>query len=525
MGRDEEWGTRRPATRRRRSRRSAKPYNDDYKDESYDSYEEDIYSDRDYDDYDDRDYARSTSRRSYEDEYGDSRSRSSGERYRDSRSRDDGRSRSRSAQDSYGDSRSRSRSAEGNYREDRSRSTDRDRRDSRSRDDGRSRSRSQSETSRNRSGSGNRRYEDDRRERRGGYYDDDRSRRASGGRKRKKRHWGCLIPLIILLVIIGGIFVGLNYLWGRIDSADFSNSDILVNEDLPDSVTEYTKNYRTFMIFGVDSRDDSTLQSGTLADSNIIVTVNKKTGEIKLTSIYRDTYVETTEGEWMKLTEVYYKYGAQEQLQTINKNFDLNITEYVTVNWKTVAQVINELGGLDIELSEAEAEGINDYIDEVIESTGIDSEYVTETEGTQHLDGVQAVTYCRLRKGLGDDYQRTERQRTVISLTLAAAKSAGIPKVLSVCNTVFPGISSSFSLTQIMTLALGLGSYEIEDSTGFPFDQVSQSGGSYYIFPVTLVSNVEELHEYLYGNTEYEPSGTVSGLSAEISAYSGYYGN
>ncbi len=498
MGRDEEWGTRRPATGRRRSRRSAKPYNDDYKDDAYDSYDEDPYEDREYDDeYDTRSYQRSTSRRGYEDEYDDSRSRSSGERYRDSRSRDDGRSRSRS-------------------------SSDRDRRDSRER----SRSRSQAEASRSRSGSRSRGYEEDRRDRRGGYYEDDRSRGYSGGRKRKrKRHLGCLIPLLILLALIGAAFIGLNYLWGWIDSADFSNSDILVNEDLPDSVSEYTKNYRTFMIFGVDSRDDSTLQSGTLADSNIIVTVNKKTGEIKLTSIYRDTYVETTEGEWMKLTEVYYKYGAQEQLQTINKNFDMNVTEYVTVNWKTVAQVINELGGLDIELSEAEAEGINDYIDEVIESTGIDSEHVTETEGTQHLDGVQAVTYCRLRKGLGDDYQRTERQRTVISLTLEAAKDAGIPKVLSVCNTVFPGISSSFSLTQIMALSLGLGSYEIGDSTGFPFDQVSQSGGSYYIFPVTLASNVKELHEYLYGNTEYEPSGTVSGLSEEISAYSGYYGN
>ncbi|MCD8077366.1 MAG: LCP family protein [Lachnospiraceae bacterium] len=513
MGRDEEWGTRRPATGRRRTRRSTKPYNDDYKDDEYDSYEEDLYRDREYEEYDEREYRQSTSRRSYEDEYGSSRSRSSEERYRDRRSR--------GAQDEYGSSRGRS--SEERYRD--SRSVDRDRRDSRSRDDGRSRSRSQAETSRSRSGSRNRGYEEDRRDRRGGYYEDDRSRRPSGGRKRKKRHWGCLIPLIILLVIILAAFLGLNYLWSRIDSADFGNSDILVNEDLPDSVTEYTKNYRTFMIFGVDSRDDSTLQSGTLADSNIIVTVNKKTGAIKLTSIYRDTYVETTEGEWMKLTEVYYKYGAQEQLQTINKNFDMNVTEYVTVNWKTVAQVINELGGLDVELSEAEAEGINDYIDEVIESTGLDSEHVTEAEGTQHLDGVQAVTYCRLRKGLGDDYQRTERQRTVISLTLAAAKDAGIPKVLSVCNTVFPGISSSFSLTQIMALALGLGGYEIEDSTGFPFDQVSQSGGSYYIFPVTLASNVEELHEYLYGNTEYEPSGTVSGLSEEISAYSGYYGN
>ena len=158
----------------------------------------------------------------------------------------------------------------------------------------------------------------------------------------------------------------------------------------------------------------------------------------------------------------------------------------------------------------------------MIESTGVDSEHVSVEDGRQHLDGVQAVTFCRLRKGLGDDYKRTERQREVLSLTLAKAKSAGIPKVLEVCNEVFPGISSSLSLTEVMGMAAAMGRYEIVSTSGFPFDQESQDGGKYYLFPVTLSSNVKQLHEYLYNNTAYEPSGTVQNLSEAISSYSGY---
>lgn len=369
------------------------------------------------------------------------------------------------------------------------------------------------------------------RERRAGGQPGDGRRQEEPNRRRTGRRGrgggiGCLVPLIILVVLIIGLgaagFGLAGRLWSRVDSADFRTSEISVNADLPDSVKTATKGYRTIMVFGVDSRDNTTLQSGALSDSNIIVAINRKTGAAKMLSVYRDTYVETTAGEHMKLTEVYNKYGAKEQLSTINRNFDMNVSEYVTVNWKTVADTINELGGIDLDLSEDECRGINKYIDEVMESTGLSSEHVSVEDGIQHVDGVQAVTYCRLRKGLGDDYKRTERQRTVIAKTLSVAKSAGMRKALAVCEKVFPGLSSSMSLMDVLTLAIGMGNFEIRDSAGFPFHQESEDGGRYYIFPVTLASNAAELHEYLYGNTDYTPSETVQGISRAIEEYSGF---
>ena len=369
-------------------------------------------------------------------------------------------------------------------------------------------------------GNGRRQEEPDRRSGEGGKAA--RRRREKSGRG----GIGCLIPLVVLVVLIIGLgaagFGLAGRLWSRVDSADFRTSEISVNADLPDSVKKAAKDYRTIMVFGVDSRDNTTLQSGALSDSNIIVAINRKTGAAKLLSVYRDTYVETTGGEHMKLTEVYNKYGAKEQLSTINRNFDMNVSEYVTVNWKTVADTINELGGIDLDLSEDECRGINKFIDEVMESTGLSSEHVDVEDGIQHVDGVQAVTYCRLRKGLGDDYKRTERQRTVIAKTLSAAKSAGMGKAMAICEKVFPGLSSSMSLMDVLTLAIGMGNFEIKDSAGFPFHQESEDGGRYYIFPVTLASNAAELHEYLYGNTDYTPSETVQGISRAIEEYSGF---
>ena len=359
-------------------------------------------------------------------------------------------------------------------------------------------------------------------------YPEEAKRRARRPRRRG-RGLGCLIPLIVVLLIAGAVVIAgmtmLGRLWDLVDSANFRTSDIAVNADLPASVKKSAKDYRTIMLFGVDSRDNTTLQSGVLSDSNIVVAIHKRTGAVKLLSIYRDTYVETTTGDHLKLTEVYSKYGAKEQLQTINRNFDMNVSEYVTVNWKAVADTINKLGGIDLDLSEDECRGINKYIDEVMESTGLSSSHIDVDDGVQHVDGVQAVTYCRLRKGLGDDYRRTERQRTVIAKTFARARSAGIPAVMKICEEIFPGISSSLSLTEVMTLAAGLGRFEIIESAGFPFDQATQDGGRYYLFPVTLSSNAKELHEYLYGDTEYTPSATVQGISQAVADFSGYYGN
>ena len=466
---DDDWGRRRTS-----SRRSRKPYNDDYKEDSR-------FSRRGRDSYDD-DYAYSRGGgRYYDDEPYDDRYDDPDEDIKIYEN-----SRRRAAAD-----------------EDRERYYDEPRTSGRS---SRGASRRREE------------YEPRRR----------RSAREQGTKRRRRRSRGLMIPVIVVLLFVVVAAAGIGYLsslWGKVDSANFKASDVVVNSDLPESIRKELKEYRTIMIFGVDSRDNSTLQSGTLADSNIICAINRSTGDVKLLSIYRDTYVETTGGEHMKLTEVYSKYGAEEQLSTINKNFDMYVTEYVTVNWRAVALTIDKLGGIDLDMTAAECEGINKFINEVINSTGIESSRVSVQDGTQHVDGIQAVTYCRLRKGLGDDFKRTERQRTVIGKTLSKAKQAGIPTVINVCNEVFPGLSSSLSLPEVLTLAGGMGKYNIIDSAGFPFENEAPNTCRNFLYPVTLASNAAELHEYLYGNTDYAPSETVRSLSEAVAEESGFYGN
>lgn len=339
--------------------------------------------------------------------------------------------------------------------------------------------------------------------------------------RRRKRIFLLVVEMILLVLVVGAAFVFfyLQDLWSEVETVDFSELEVETNEDLDESVITSVESYTTIACFGVDARDNETLSEGTLADTNIIVVINNSTYEVKLISVYRDLYVENTYGDHSKLTEVYSLYGALEQINTLNKNLDLNISEYVTVNWKAVAETIDALGGLDIELTYTEASSINLYIDEVIESTGLESEHVSAYAGTHHLDGVQAVTYCRLRNTSGSDYTRTERQRTVLALMLEAAKGASISELNAICQDVFNDISTSLTLTEILSLVSNITKYEIVETSGFPFNQGDGSyHGSSYVYSLDLLADVTELHSVLYDNQDYTPSYTVTRLSEEMAS-------
>ena len=391
------------------------------------------------------------------------------------------------------------------------------------------------------------RYEDEPRDRR--RYEEEeasqRSRRSEGrGYGEHRRHkgdrpirkkkrgggcclGGCLVPLLLLILMIGGVgYLTIGLFAGRMQDAGFAKSSVSVNQDLAASTEEAMDGYRNIMLFGVDSRDQDPLAQGALADSCMLLSINKKNGDIQLLSIYRDTYVETTDGSHKKLTEVYAAYGPKEMLQTINRNFDLDVKEYVTYTWAAVADYINGIGGMDLTITSAEAAGINDYIDEVIKNTGIESSYVSEDISSEgqlcHLDGVQTVTYCRLRKGLGDDYKRTERQRTVVSKAVSMAKKNPVSAVSSAYQ-VMPEIASNLSNSDLLSLLVGFPMYDLVSTAAFPYTtgDATLNGGA-YLYAYTLTSNNAELHANMFGNTNYEPSGTVWELQNKQGDVFGY---
>lgn len=278
----------------------------------------------------------------------------------------------------------------------------------------------------------------------------------------------------------------------------------------------------TVAVFGVDSRDGG-VEKNALADVQMICTVDRATGEIKLVSVYRDTYLKiNSEGTYHKINEAYFKGGHKQAVQALEENLDLSIDNYATFNWKAVADAINILGGIDLEITGPEFKYINAFITETVESTGIGSHHL-ESAGPNHLDGVQAVAYCRLRL-MDTDYQRTERQRKVVSLALDKAKQADTKTLVSLVSAVLPQLSTDVGMDDVLPMAKNVSKYHLGETGGFPFSRQSKKIGRMdCVIPTTLESNVVQLHQFLYGEENYKPSSAVKKISQKISEDSGLY--
>ena len=280
--------------------------------------------------------------------------------------------------------------------------------------------------------------------------------------------------------------------------------------------------YWNIAVFGVDSRDGNTKNA--LADVQMICSIDRSTGEIRLVSVYRDTYLKiNSEGSYHKINEAYFKGGHKQAVSALEENLDIKIDDYATFNWKSVAEAINILGGIDLEITPAEFKYINGFITETVNSTGIGS-YQLEQAGMNHLDGVQAVAYSRLRL-MDTDFQRTERQRKVVELALAKAKQADVSTLTSLAGYMVQEISTSVGVGDVLPLAKDIGKYHIGETAGFPFSrQTMKIGKMDCVVPTTLESNVVLLHQFLYGEeTSYSPSSSVRKISAHISEETGLY--
>ena len=315
---------------------------------------------------------------------------------------------------------------------------------------------------------------------------------------------GLGIFFIIILIILGLLLgAGYAFLTNKLSSMDYmeiDESSIAVNS----GVEEYLKDYRNIALFGVDSRDNSF--SNTRSDCIIIVSINKKTNDVKLTSVYRDTYV-NIEGHGLdKITHAYAYGGPELAMSTLNENLDLNITEFVTVNFETVKTVVDEVGGITLKITDAEAKQI-----------GLNG------GGTYTLDGDEALAYSRIRK-IDSDYQRTERMRTVIEAVFDKVKTMDVNELSNFADTILPLVSTNISSNQIIGMIPSVLFYNITDSEGWPYDVQGYSSDAWYGVPVTLESNVKELHEKVFGNSNYTPTSTVQEISDKIINRTGYSG-
>ena len=345
-------------------------------------------------------------------------------------------------------------------------------------------------------------------------------------RKKKKMNKGLkifLIILLILFIIVAGLGVaGYTFVNGKIGKMQKENIDttaVGINEETKQEL----KGYRNIALLGIDSRADD-YGLGNRSDCIIIASINQETNEVKLISVYRDTYVYVTESGKERLDKITHAYsygGAQNTLKSLNEALDLNITEFVTVNFDAVIAAVDSLGGVYIDIDSSEVNYINDYIDATSESSGVKSSHITHA-GNQKLDGVQAVSYSRVRYTAGGDYKRTERMRTVVEAMLSKAKTLGIGQLNSFADTILPKIRTNISSSEIWGLVPKLASFKVTGSLGWPYETKGVTLDRWYGVPVTLQSNVEKLHKEAFGQDDYEASDTVKEMSAAIVKKTGY---
>ena len=345
-------------------------------------------------------------------------------------------------------------------------------------------------------------------------------------RKKKKMNKGLKIFLIILLILfitVAGLGVaGYTFVNGKIGKMQKENIDttaVGINEETKQEL----KGYRNIALLGIDSRADD-YGLGNRSDCIIIASINQETNEVKLISVYRDTYVYVTESGKERLDKITHAYsygGAQNTLKSLNEALDLNITEFVTVNFDAVIAAVDSLGGVYIYIDSSEVNYINDYIDATSESSGVKSSHITHA-GNQKLDGVQAVSYSRVRYTAGGDYKRTERMRTVVEAMLSKAKTLGIGQLNSFADTILPKIRTNISSSEIWGLVPKLASFKVTGSLGWPYETKGITLDRWYGVPVTLQSNVEKLHKEAFGQDDYEASDTVKEMSSAIIKKTGY---
>ena len=346
-----------------------------------------------------------------------------------------------------------------------------------------------------------------------------RARAKKGNWFTRMKMWQRVL-LITACVILCAVFGAVAYVyakWSKIDTQDIKAEDIVINEEVKmNKEVDLGDGYTNVALFGVDSRDGN-LGEGNRTDCIIVASLNNETKEIKMVSVYRDTLLDLSEGTYQKCNAAYSYGGPVLAINMLNMNLDLDIQDYVTVDFGAIADAIDLLGGVEIEVTEEELPYINQYIPETANSAGKAANYLSSA-GLQTLDGTQATTYARIRSTAGGDFTRTERQRLVIEKMFEKAKSADLGTLNAIIDKVFPQVSTSFTLQEILKYATAYSEYKLVGNMGFPQDNYTElvSGLGSIVVPDDLVSNVTKLHDFLFGTTGYIPSSTVQTVNSNI---------
>lgn len=357
-----------------------------------------------------------------------------------------------------------------------------------------------------------------------------------------KKKWVKHIPLFILELVV--LLAAACVLYVTLKATDkeggaikdnLKEENIAVNEEVKEKLqeadeTEDSSKYTGIVnvaFFGVDARDGS-LGKGNRSDTIMVCSVNMDTHEVRLISIYRDTYLNLGNDTYKKCNTAYAQGGPEQAISMINMNTDLYVTDYITVGFEGLMKAIDALGGIEIDVQESEITHLNNYQISMVGETSDGTNYTADagtdyipvtTAGRQTLNGLQATAYCRIRY-VGDDFRRAERQRDVLTAMMEKGKTASLGELTEAMNAVLPNVQTSLDLEDMVSMLGMIGDFSVTVSDGFPFAGMRNGGtigtnGS-CVVPTSLEDNVIKLHELLYDEEDYEPSKEVKAFSAII---------
>ena len=330
------------------------------------------------------------------------------------------------------------------------------------------------------------------------------NKRPKSKKKKTLRNTLIIIGCVVLAIIIAVVW-WITSIFGVIEKGSLSG-DLAISEngDLP-----FNDDVKNIALYGLDTRGHDSIGR---TDAIIILSIDRKNNAIKMASIARDTSIQYQNGKRDKITHAWAYGGAELAVKTLNYNFDLDITDYVTVNFYQFADIIDYIGGVEIDVSEAEMAVMNREHIPYAQSIGIDTKLLTHA-GLQKLDGGQALSYARDRD-MGGDIARGGRQREVLTAMFEAAKKMNPFKYPKLVEMVLEQCKTTLDSSEMLSIGMWAVTKGPEImSIGFPNDEGKATGqrinGTSHVV-YDLEKATEVLHDFIYNKKEEEISSKAS---------------
>lgn len=381
---------------------------------------------------------------------------------------------------------------------------------------------------------------------------------AAMKRKSRRKLIIFMFEVLIILIMLVGIWAA-----SRISSEGpkimrIDTEQLAVPEEIKEAKEQGESTmlgYRNIALFGVDATNEKEVEKNSRSDTIMIASINMDTGDIRLVSVYRDTYLNIGRSDnessdtYTKCNAAYAKGGPTRAIRMLNTNLDMDIEDFVTIGYNSLIDVVDGLGGVWVEIKQNEISYLNDYQKSIVvqwkygvkgsgekgEITEEDlkvlksSDYTPVKEpGYQLLNGLQAAAYCRIRY-VGNDYARTERQRTVLKAIQDQALKSDLNTLTKLFNKVVGQVYTSLSKEEMLEMLGKIADFKIVDETGFPKEgefvtgNIGASGSC--IIPQDLEENVIWLHEFLFSDENYQVTEGVKERSQAVESRTEKYLN